>query len=495
MNVEIMQKVSFRLFLETYNILVGYETPEIHERMATWLDETEDESSRMLQVFRHAGKSHMFGLYVAWRLARDPNYTCVIISAKSAIAARNSKMIRDLIITHPFCSHLRTKGVWSTLNFTVNRPIEQLDPSVTVTSLDSDFTGKHGNELIIDDIETSQNANSEEKRKHMRERIYEFRKIAPRLLFCGTPHHQDSVYTWLKSDFGVSCSLTIPILENDEPTWPDHPEILKEDTPDGEIFYRKFSKGWIDFTKRTTPDTDFKSQYMLIPCNIEPSVLNLDLIHEYDREPEVRELTIRNRESVFYTIHLDKPDEIKQMIGYLDTASGKPGRDKSVIAIIMVGTGSAPNYYLHRVFELPAIDENGWERLLERTANIVDEFHLPKLCFEKSVNLAFETDLQRVFKKHNIVCSLKDVQRTKNKEVYIQENLGTLIDSGRLYVHKQARQTGFWGQLQDFPNSKHDDSIDAAAGAIAEISHLGKTGAAQDNRALFGNHEVMKSYK
>ena len=75
-------KIPFKVFLDTQNILSGMTTPQLHVDVADWLDSTQKDPRRILQVFRHAGKSYILCNYVAWRLMSDPNYTCIIVSAK-----------------------------------------------------------------------------------------------------------------------------------------------------------------------------------------------------------------------------------------------------------------------------------------------------------------------------------------------------------------------------------------------------------------------------
>ena len=72
-------KISFKVFLDTLNIVSQFETPPIHLEIAEWLEETDKISRRCLQAFRHSGKSYILGAYICWKLLVDPNFTILHI--------------------------------------------------------------------------------------------------------------------------------------------------------------------------------------------------------------------------------------------------------------------------------------------------------------------------------------------------------------------------------------------------------------------------------
>ena len=88
-------KISFKVFLDTLNIVSQQTTPNVHIEIADWLENTEHENRRICQMFRHGGKSYILGAYICWKLLTDPNWTCLLISAKRNLALRNSLFIRN----------------------------------------------------------------------------------------------------------------------------------------------------------------------------------------------------------------------------------------------------------------------------------------------------------------------------------------------------------------------------------------------------------------
>ena len=63
-----MDYIPFREFVDIQNIIDGRKTPQLHIEMCDWLEHTQKNPRRILQVFRYAGKSHITCLYVVWRL-------------------------------------------------------------------------------------------------------------------------------------------------------------------------------------------------------------------------------------------------------------------------------------------------------------------------------------------------------------------------------------------------------------------------------------------
>ena len=100
-------KISFKVFLDTLNIVSQFKTPPIHLEIAEWLEKTDKEPRRILMAFRHSGKSYILGAFICWKLLVDPNWTCLLISAKRNLALRNSLFIRNLIENHPMLVHLK----------------------------------------------------------------------------------------------------------------------------------------------------------------------------------------------------------------------------------------------------------------------------------------------------------------------------------------------------------------------------------------------------
>ena len=124
--------ISFKVFLDTLNIVSSQKTPEVHQEICDWLEKTDNEQRRLCQAVSHLGKSYILGAYICWNLLRDPNWTCLLISAKRNLALRNSLFIRNMIESHPMLQHMMSEVFqWKAETFTVERPIMHLHPSLT----------------------------------------------------------------------------------------------------------------------------------------------------------------------------------------------------------------------------------------------------------------------------------------------------------------------------------------------------------------------------
>ena len=95
-------------FVIAWNLQQGRETPDVHRRMAAWLDERWAAGDRrlLLMVFRDAGKSTLVGLFCAWLLGQDPNLRLLVLSAESGLATKMTRNVRRVIERNPLTRHL-----------------------------------------------------------------------------------------------------------------------------------------------------------------------------------------------------------------------------------------------------------------------------------------------------------------------------------------------------------------------------------------------------
>jgi hypothetical protein len=171
--------------------------PRMHREFCDFLEQTIDYPDRLMMAYRESSKSTIVCLYVTWRLARDPNYTALIISGIAALATRNSEYIRSVIETHPLAKHLipdRGRERWQTNRFNVVRSKTQTSYSVSVTSVGGRFTGSHASEIIADDIEIEENCGTQEARDKISRTVDKLFSIGSKHLVVGTPHDSDRIY-------------------------------------------------------------------------------------------------------------------------------------------------------------------------------------------------------------------------------------------------------------------------------------------------------------
>ena len=80
--------------------------------------------------------------------------------------------------------------------------LQKMEPSCRAVGIFGSLTGSRATHIIADDIETSENCDTQIKREHIESAVTEFRQIVSpfkdgNLLFLGTPHTEISIYNKL----------------------------------------------------------------------------------------------------------------------------------------------------------------------------------------------------------------------------------------------------------------------------------------------------------
>lgn len=153
--------------------------------------------------FRGVAKSTLTGIFVDWRFDRNPEHEQILyVGANQAEAISGLKFSRSLMEIVPFLEYLKpdvAKGQRdSALQFDV-RPAEiRKQPSCKALGIFGNLTGNRSTLIVSDDIETSENCDTQIKREHMERSITEYRQIVQplrgQIFFLGTPHTEVSAY-------------------------------------------------------------------------------------------------------------------------------------------------------------------------------------------------------------------------------------------------------------------------------------------------------------
>lgn len=459
--------VSFAEFVEIFGDEVkrfttlpsGLVTPQKHIEVCNWLEATEGQELRMVQAYREFAKSHLLTLYPVWRLYRDPDFTCVFVSATGKISSRNAYFVRQAIETHPLTKHLvpGNKELWQKMQFTVNRSMPSLEPSVACTSVTASKTGLHPDLCIVDDIEVVENCKTPEARELLVDCFNEMVNLSENMLFAGTPHDEQTLYIHLE-DMGCNV-LKIPFY--DEEGKIQMPELHNE--------------AWVDIRRSKLKTSIFESQYLLIPRAAYDVILDPDLCITHDEEIEVSEIPLRDQ------LHAGMPnlsingEQIRDLRAYWDVAMGRHGNDDSVLAII--ASTYDGNVYVIDLVDLPAVDAStAFDRQMKKVLEVCERNYCNTVFVEVNFSRTLAIELKRYAKANKKRIRVKEAQRTsrQNKLDYIGDALEPLIKVGRLYVHEHIwRDSKLKEQMRAFPDGRHDDFIDALAGAITEAKLVG----------------------
>ena len=463
-------KISFKVFLDTLNIVSQFETPPIHLEIAEWLEATDKEPRRILQAFRHSGKSYLLGAFICWKLLIDPNWTCLLISAKRNLALRNSLFIRSMIESHPMLQHMKSSLYsWKAENFTVDRPIMQLNPSVTVSSLGASYTGMHAATIIGDDVETSDNVITNGQRERIKERVAEFGKLSNQILLAGTPHSEYTIYDHL--DNKGYTTKKIPVVRKRMVMKEDSTQVQEDylawaDHPDGMFSYK-----WLEQQKRETTSGDYNSQYMLLPQSTYQPLVELEKIKMYNDEFEWQQIA-QPFGDYLSACRLGK-NNITRVVGSWDPAQGIQGRDASVLSIC--ARDDQGNTYVHDIKVLTGVDQKEKDFTNQcRELILCCAYHkLAHVIVEENFSATLASELRKVARDMKVFVQVIPKFRTTNKRVFIAQTLEPIIKIGRMYVHERVKNTPFFDELQAFPRPRMtDDCIDATSEAINYLPNI-----------------------
>lgn len=196
---------NFKNFL--YLVFKHINLPSPTEIQYAIADELQNrESDLILNGFRGVAKSTITGCYDAWLLDRDPENTQIIyVGANQEEAKKFMKFTRGLLEVVPYLNYLipdvKAGQRDNALTFDVAPAGMKIQPSCKAVGIFGNLTGNRATHIIADDIETSENCDTQVKRDHIESAVTEFRQIVSplngSLLFLGTPHTEVSIYNKL----------------------------------------------------------------------------------------------------------------------------------------------------------------------------------------------------------------------------------------------------------------------------------------------------------
>ena len=178
----------------------------------------------ILAAGRGTGKSTLTAIFVSWYLLSNPDKTVMVLSATQQKAIEFVSQTRKILAVVPYCKHMKpgdhTKD--SALGFNVEtRTRFTQDLSCTARGSTSQLTGLHADLCICDDVEISTNTQTAEARENLLHKLTELESIrnkGSRVIFLGTPHSSESIYTVLKQGY--------PLLK--------YPAIMPDPTLEGQ---------------------------------------------------------------------------------------------------------------------------------------------------------------------------------------------------------------------------------------------------------------------
>ena len=443
----------------------GRGTPDVHLRMARWLDERWAAGDRrlLLMVFRDAGKSTLVGLFCAWLLGQDPNLRLLVLSAEAGLATRMTRNVRRVLERNPLTRHLlpKRREEWAAGQITVARDAAHRDPSLLARGIGANITGCRADVIICDDVEVPNTAGTQHKRQELRERLREAAFVLVpdgTQLFVGTPHSYYSIYAdeprpELDEPVPFLASyrrMNIPLVDGAlDSVWPD-----------------RFAGAAVGGLKRETGPNRFRSQMMLTPGHVREQRLDPDRLVRYDApllRHEVngeRLLTIAGR----------------RMVGtacWWDPALARPRRgDASVVAAVF--TDDSGGYWLHavqylQVDESPAAGADAAGQLCRQVAAFLRAHQQPSITIETNgLGRYLPNLLRRELDAQGMAVAVREQVSTVAKDQRILGAFDPVLAAGALRAHASVWETSFIREMREWlPGGRGpDDGLDAVSACI-----------------------------
>jgi hypothetical protein len=166
-------------------------------------------SRRIVTAMRGFGKSYLTATYTAWRLYCNPDTTVLCISAAQTRAREFTRLTRQLLSQMECCHWLipNENDRDGADRFDVGaRTTVSKDPSVAAYGITSMITGTHVDLIICDDVETPDNSKTVENRDKLLHKLTELPNIlnpGGQIVMLGTPQTEDSIYLRLAQTYDM----------------------------------------------------------------------------------------------------------------------------------------------------------------------------------------------------------------------------------------------------------------------------------------------------
>lgn len=460
-----LPEFNFTRFVIMWNRSQGRSTPLLHLQICQWLDECWRANDRrlLLLVFRDSGKSTLAALYCAWLLYGDPDLRILVLSAEQALATKMTRNVRGILEHHPLTTRLldpRSEN-WAADQLTVRRRRVSRDPSLLARGILGNITGCRADVVVCDDVEVPNTADTEEKRRLLRERLRElnFVLVPDGLqIYIGTPHSYHSIYAETpRRELNESepflagfTRLTLPLVRRSgEQRWKD-----------------RFPPAAVDRLLSEAGPARFRSQMQLLPTRPEDVRLDPDRLLPYDGDASL--VSVQGRDELW----IGDRRMISAAAAW-DPAYGRPERgDSSVVAAVFVDAQG--HYWLHAVEYLvlrpgadPEVDDA--TRLCRAVVRFIARNHLPSISVETNgIGGFLPALLRQELRRSGVGCTVLPRASSLSKERRILEAFDPLLAARRLHVHRNVLLWPFLDEMREWRPGRRcrDDGLDAVASCL-----------------------------
>lgn len=477
------------------------------------------ESDLIINGFRGVAKSTITGCYNAWLLDRDPENTQIIyVGSNQEEAKKFMKFTRGLLDIVPFLNYLipTDKQRDNALSFDVRPAGFKIQPSCKAVGIFGNLTGNRATHIIADDIETSENCDTQVKREHTESAVTEFRQIVQAqrgsLLFLGTPHTEISIYNKLY-DKGIPTRIfpiKFPTPQQQE-KYGDKlaPYIAQKleldptlvDQPTDPIRFNEMdilkleAEGRSKFAMQQMLDTTLSDieRYPLKCADLIVMDCNKDIAPEkvaYGSAPSqiVKDIPCNGIGTDKFYAPIDIPDIKWLPYSYKVMSIDPSGRGKDELAYTIVGV---LNGYIH-LLKQGGLQDGYCEDNLRTLAKFAKEYDVNKVKIESNFGDGMFTTLLSPILRKVHPCAVEEVRHNTQKEKRIIDTLEPVMNQHRLIVGKQVIKDDY-ESIKQYPIDKqqqyslfyqmtrltkdrgslgHDDRVDCLAIAVADCLEM-----------------------
>ena len=196
-------KEDFKAFLWAVWKFLGLPDPTpVQYDMADYLQH--GPKRKVIMAFRGVGKSWITATFALWMLYCDPQKKILVVSASKQRADDFSTFCMRLLHDMPLLRHLHPRDDQrsSKIAFDVRPAKADHSPSVKSAGITGQITGSRADHIIADDIEVTNNSDTQMARDKLRELVKEFDAILKplpdsQITYLGTPQCEESLYNEL----------------------------------------------------------------------------------------------------------------------------------------------------------------------------------------------------------------------------------------------------------------------------------------------------------
>jgi len=387
---------------------------------------------------RHGKTMTISRMFPAWMQARKPDLRMIMASYGASLAHRNSKAVRNLIITPDY------KDQFQHVTLTGKRVDAWENSSgggVTAAGVGGAITGFGGHLIIIDDVVKgrveAESATMRQRTKdwYTDDLLTRLEEPGGAIILMMTRWHTDDLAGWLldQEDGDEWHVLSLPGLADD-----NDPLGRELDTA---LWPEKYGTAWMQKRREKMGSYSFSSLYQQQPIAKDAGLFDAAMIEVVDLPPA----------------------RYKQKVRFYDLAvSAKKTADYSVGLLLAIGQNDQP--YVVDVYRDQKRPTDTFEAIIRNA-----------LLDGEDVPIVLEADNHA---RAQLDFLLKD-ERLRNHSIKAVSPVGdkytraapiaSRVNAGHVNILRAAWNKAFLDELATFPAGRNDDQVDALSGAWSNL--------------------------